>query len=309
VGFCRRTSWLVAVVFSVLLVAAGCGSSGGPPSLAAGQQYYVSLGDSYAAGFQATGPQSAHNTTNGFTYQIVPKAVAKGYHLKLVNFACDGATPYSMLSVPGCPSSSRGPGGQSYDNQTQIAAATTFLRQHQGQIGLVTMSIGLNSFFNCQTGTQPTPCVASASLSVYTNVKNLVGQLRDAAGPGVPIVGTTYPNVILAYYLSKDPQQRQLFIPSVEGWRDHINPALQAAYTPFGATFVNVTAATGGYGPFNASTNLPPYGTVPVPVARVCELTFMCQYSNIHPTTAGYGTIADLVVASLPPAPPVPARS
>jgi lysophospholipase L1-like esterase len=306
-GSARRTAWLVAVVVCVVLVAAGCGSSSGGTSLAAGQQYYVSLGDSYAAGFQPTGPNSAHTTSNGFAYQIPGFAATKGYHLKLVNFACAGATPGSMLNNPGCPASSRAPGGPSYDHQTQIAAATAFLRQHAGRIGLITMSIGGNTFFDCQSGNQPNQCVEPSARTMFSNVKNLVSQLRDAAGPDVPIVGTTYPNVILAYYLSNRPADRALFLPSVTGWQQLVNPALYAAYYP--NKFVDVTAATGGYGPFDATTNLPPYGTIPVSVARICQLTFMCQYSNIHPRNSGYSLIADLVVGSLPPAPPAPARS
>jgi hypothetical protein len=37
-----------------------------------------------------------------------------------------------------------------------------------------------------------------------------------------------------------------------------------------------------------------------VPVAKVCQLTFFCQFQDIHPRTEGYHVISDAVVATLP---------
>ncbi|HYZ71035.1 MAG TPA: hypothetical protein VE528_05185, partial [Thermoleophilaceae bacterium] len=53
---------------------------------------YVSLGDSYATGYQATGVRQGRNTTNGFAYQVPKLARPRGYDLELVNFGCGGAT-------------------------------------------------------------------------------------------------------------------------------------------------------------------------------------------------------------------------
>jgi hypothetical protein len=135
------------------------------------------------------------------------------------------------------------------------------------------------------------------------NLSILLSGLRAAAGPKVPIVGTTYPDVILGLDLSKSASSRSLARLSVVAFKDLINPALKKQYTAVGGTFVDVTAATGAYGPLTATTDLPPYGTIPVPVAKVCELTFFCQYQDIHPRTAGYTIIAKLVVGTLPAGP------
>src|SRR5664279_4421599 len=62
-----------------------------------GPRYYVSIGDSYAAGYQPSGPSSGSTTRNGFAYQFVPDALSRGYRLTLVNFACSGATTSSVL--------------------------------------------------------------------------------------------------------------------------------------------------------------------------------------------------------------------
>ena len=58
---------------------------------------YVSLGDSYAAGYQPTAPGVGKTTRNGFAYQVPGLAKPRGYKLKLVNFGCGGETTVSLL--------------------------------------------------------------------------------------------------------------------------------------------------------------------------------------------------------------------
>src|SRR3954469_14204605 len=55
--------------------------------------YYVSIGDSYAAGFQP----KLGTTRAGFAYQLVGQARKRGYKLKLVNFGCSKETTVSIL--------------------------------------------------------------------------------------------------------------------------------------------------------------------------------------------------------------------
>ena len=59
---------------------------------------------------------------------------------------------------------------------------------------------------------------------------------------------------------------------------------------------MDVTAASGAYGSMAETTELAPYGAIPVPVARVCELTSYCAEQDIHPNAAGYRLIAELIV-------------
>ena len=100
---------------------------------------YVSIGDSYAAGFQPTGRGQGHTTRNGFAYQAVRLAARKGYHLRLVNFGCAGATTASVLHSPGCVTHYLGPGAPDY-RQTQADAAVAFVEAHRGQVALITVS-------------------------------------------------------------------------------------------------------------------------------------------------------------------------
>jgi hypothetical protein len=224
-------------------------------------------------------------------------AAEKGYDLKLVNFGCGGATTTSILSSTGCPL--LGPGAPAYPSETQAAAAESFIRAHRGDVGLITVSIGGNDVTSCASAPQPTACVVDAVKTINKNLSVLLPALRSAAGAGVPIVGTTYPDVILGLDLSKASSSRSLALLSVTAFKDLINPALKKQYESVGGTFVDVTAATGAYGPLTAMTDLPPYGKIPVPVAKICELTFFCQYQDIHPRTIGYAIIARLVVGAL----------
>jgi lysophospholipase L1-like esterase len=293
-------------IVATALVLAGCSSSS--PSAASTStaptakpvDYYVSLGDSYAAGYQPTGPHSGHTDTNGFAYQVTRLASAIGYDFKLVNFGCSGATTTSILYSVGCAQAFLGPHAAPYPDLTQAGAAEAFLRANKGKVGLITVSISGNDVTHCASVAQVVPCLSAALATVKKNMKTFLTALRAAAGPGVPIIGTTYPDVILGLYVSKTASDVNLAGLSVTAFKDLINPALKAAYTAIGASFVDVTAATGAYGPMSSKTDLPPYGEIPTPVAKVCELTFYCEYRNIHPRTAGYTIIANLIVGALP---------
>ncbi len=300
---------------AVLTALAGCGGgsrSTPPPSAGpapttpapsptgAANQLYVSVGDSYAAGYQATGRNVGNTNRNGFAYQAVDAAKAKGYDLTLTNFGCGGATTTSLLQQPGCRPDLLGPGASSYAPRTQVDAAADFLRANRGKVALLTVSIGGNDVTACGIATDPVACVTTAAATIKANLGQALTQLRDAAGPGTRIVGITYPDVILGEYLSADPQRKNLAGLSVVAFKSLINPALKAEYEKVGGALVDVTEATGAYEPLTQTTDLAPYGTIPDAVAKVCQLTYYCEFGDIHPRTEGYKIISDLVVGTLP---------
>jgi lysophospholipase L1-like esterase len=261
-------------------------------------QYYVSLGDSYATGFQMTGPGQGANTRNGFAYQIPKLAKAKGYKLKLVNFGCGGETTTSLLErTTEC--RGLGPGGEDYAGRTQIGAAERFLRKQRGKVGLITVSIGGNDVTACARQPDPIPCVATAVQDIKANVTTIAKRLRKAAGKKAKIVGTTYPDVILGTWVANPPNQ-SLAQLSVVAFRDLINPELKKAYATAGGKFVDVTTATGAYTPLEQTVTDPVYGVIPVAVAKACEYSYFCEFGDIHARTNGYKVIADLVVGTLP---------
>jgi len=275
--------------------AAVAARTGHRTTAASAKRYYVSLGDSYAVGFQPGRGVTRH----GFPDQVVTKATSRGYHLQLVNFGCGGATTASILRAPGCPGPARSIHGADYGGLTQAAAAEAFLRAHQGQIALVTVSIGGNDVTACARAPDPVGCVTQATAAIKANVGQLAADLRSAAGPQVPIVGTTYPDVILGQWVRRQVSQNLAQL-SVTAFRALINPTLLQAYAAAPARFVDVTNAAGAYIPLTKTVTLKPYGLIPVAVARVCTLTYYCTVGDIHATTTGYGLIADLIVATLP---------
>lgn len=265
------------------------------PAQAAPERYYLSVGDSYAVGYQPNG-----DLTHGFAQQLLPKAKKRGHDLTLVNLACGGATTSSILYRKGCGKQRRAVGTPSYAPLTQTQAAARFLRHHRGQVALVTVSIGGNDITACGRGVpDPIGCVAETVARINTNVTELAARLRKAAGPKVRIVGTTYPDVLLGQWVY-EPVDKQIATLSILAFRQFINPSLRSAYAAAGGQFVDVTRATGAYGPLDEFTTLPPYGRIPVPVAKVCRLTWYCQKGDIHARTSGYGVIADLIARRLP---------
>jgi len=247
-------------------------------------KYYVSLGDSYSVGYQ---PSPTPGATAGYTGYVAQKT-----NLKLENFGCGGATTVSILHTNGC-SLPYGPvaatDAVAYTSIPQAAAAEAFIAAHKGSIGLITVSIGGNDVTSCASAANPITCVATAVAAIKANVTTLATQLRSVAGAGVPIIGLTYPDVILGLWVYPPGKtDHGLATLSVTAFQSLVNPALKAAYTTAGATFVDITAATDAYTPLTDLTTLAPYGQIPTAVAEVCSLTWYCSLGNIHANTAGY---------------------
>jgi lysophospholipase L1-like esterase len=255
--------------------------------------YYVSLGDSYSVGYQP-----GLGATPGYTAYVARKT-----HFTLANFGCGGATTTSILQDIGCPDVLPHTGGvMTYPTTTQAAAADAFISAHPGHIGLITVTIGGNDVVSgCITAANPVSCVAGAITHISTNVAALAQGLRAAAGPRVPIIGSTYPDVVLgAYVYPSQPATAgrvSLANLSLVAFKSLINPALAKAYRLSNGTFVDVTAAAGAYIPLTKTRTVKPYGTIPVAVANVCALTWFCTLGNIHAKSVGYALIGRLIVA------------
>jgi lysophospholipase L1-like esterase len=301
--FSGRAAALALTVSLAACSSSGSGSGTGPSLLpsrsaassASAVKYYVSIGDSYAAGYQPTGKGQGHMTTHGFANDVVTMSKANGTEYTLVNFGCGGATSDSILNSNGCPAEARAVGAPAYD-VPQAQAAEDFMKAHPGQIGLVTVSIGGNDITSCGVETDPVACLGTRLPAVAANIKTLLTGVRQQVGDSTPIVGITYPDVFLGEKVSGSSSLADL---SVFGFHTLINPTLKGAYESAHAKFADVTAASGAYGSMSETTTVAPYGTLPTPVAKVCELTFYCQYKDIHPTSAGYELIAKLITDSL----------
>jgi lysophospholipase L1-like esterase len=278
---------LVAALVATCLVALPGVAQAGPATT-----YYVSVGDSYSVGYQP-----GLGATTGYAGYV-----AKKTGLTLANFGCGGATTTSIIDTVGCPDIlPHTAGAHLYPTTTQAAAAEAFITAHRGHIGLITVSIGGNDVTACAAQASPIPCVATAVVSIDANVRTLATGLRAAAGPRVPLVGLTYPDVLLGAYVYPTQPATALRLAlastSVVAFKSLINPALAKAYAAAGGVFVDVTSATGAYTPLTTTVTVAPYGTIPRAVSQVCTLTWYCAVGNIHATSTGYALIGQLVAS------------
>jgi lysophospholipase L1-like esterase len=242
--------------------------------------YYVSLGDSYAAGI----PGDSGSDVGGYATQVVTD-VAPNHEFILENFGCSGASTTSLMTFVGCSNYIDYPGSVTYPTMTQLAAAISFIDAHRGQIGLITITIGGNDLIQGAT-----------YASIAANIAKISAQLRAAAGKSVPIIGLSYPDPDLADWLT-GPSGVAIAEQSVTTFQQVIYPAWVAAYAKSNATFVDIAAASGAYTPFTQLVNDPTYGEIPYAVSQLCILTGNCANNvNVHPTAAGYTLIAQQIV-------------
>jgi lysophospholipase L1-like esterase len=245
--------------------------------------YYVSLGDSLAAGSNATGVGVAY-TDMGYANQLYSALAADEPKLKLVKLGCPGESTTSMRfgsQFPTIVLSCATPRGYKdlYPKGTQLAEAVSYLQAHKGKVALVTIDIGPNDLqrLNAQGNLvsclfEPAGC-ATQTATMVENLKAILSDLRAAAGPDVPIVGMSYYDVFAPICVS-DPSL--LFVCSRV---DTFNGSLDDTYRGAGDPVADVAGAFENDNLVNAAVH-------------VCAWTWFCSYGDVHPNTAGYGVIA-----------------
>ena len=247
-----------------------------------GIHYYVSLGDSIAAGSQPAIVSDSDQTSEGYADQLYAILHANDPKLRLLKLGCGGESTTSMImglsgSWPSCDPrvyKSR------YQNGTQLAEAVAFLHAHRQFVDLVTIDIGANDVI--RGGGVPV---------IETNLPVILAALRDAVGPSVPIVGMTYYDPFLAqiWFTSFD-----LVALQTEANSHVLNGALENIYRSFGDPVAEVDRAFS-----NQDTTLQADG-LPLDVQRICDWTWTCVAGDIHPNAIGYGVIAQTFEQSLP---------
>ena len=233
------------------------------------QRFHLALGDSLAAGAGAPGGQGYVPLITGAQRSRLPG-------LALRNLSCGGATSTSLLNGGGC----------SYPQGSQLAAAEAFLAANVGAVSFITIDIGANDVSGCVSASGADPACAAARLPVVqSNLGQIVQRLR-AAAPGVPIVGMTYYNPFLAFWVVGN----QAAAISANTAALTFNDALTATYTAGGALVSPVEEA---FGTEDAALTGSYLGTtVPQNVANICAWTHMCSSFDIHANAAGHALIA-----------------
>ena len=259
---------------------AGHGGHGGPPA-----SYYLSLGDSLSQGVQPNSAGDSVPTRHGYADQLYPALRRRHPGVRLVKLGCPGETTATMIKGGIC----------SYPAGSQLAAALTFLRAHQGRVWLITIDIGGNDPSSCITAPSVrtiASCIGRFVPDATSNLRKIMTRLREAAGRA-RIIGMNY------------------YLPALTAWRNelagqalaHVSARLAAAYNGLlahiyetsGAQVADVFSAfhTADFGHLATVAG---FGTLPRNVAAICQWTWQCapppRGPNQHANQAGYGVIA-----------------
>jgi lysophospholipase L1-like esterase len=254
-------------------------------------QYYVSLGTSLAVGIQPDAHGVNQRTHEGYADQLYQLLRLTRPRLQLVKLGCPGETSETLIAGGLCPYA--GPA------VSQLEAAAAFLEAHRGAVTLITLDIGANDLLPCadvRTGSINQPCIEGAFTSLARDLPYILATLREAAGPGVPIVALNYYNPLVAVWLLGPTGQAAAHASA--DLVDAFNALLAGLYAANRVLVADVARA------FHADDfRLVPALDVPVNVVLVCQLTWMCapppQGPNIHANTSGYFVIALALLATL----------
>jgi lysophospholipase L1-like esterase len=256
--------------------------------------FYVSLGDSAAAGYQPLGTDS-----HGYADQLHQRIKATMPELQLLKLGCPGETAESLISGTDSPCD--------YPSGSQLNEAISFLQTHPSQIAFITINIGVNDILercslNDPLGLINLLCARRTMPGLQADLASIIEALRGAA-PDVPIAGMSYWDPFLGFWTFSLPVGKVVAVIDNRSMQE-LNAGLGATYQDEGALFADVAGPE--YFDIGDFTDLVStrWGRVPVNVANACRWTWFCSgtafQGDPHPTTTGYAIIADAFQAVLP---------
>jgi len=272
-------------------------------------RYYVSLGTSLSVGIQPDPSGTNQLTDDGYADQLFDIIEPQFRNIRLVKLGCPGETTTTMMDGGIC----------TYSEGSQLAAAVAFLNAHKNtqtpvfgadridKVELITIDMGANDLLatGCVVGTEVDfDCIQGVSLQISTNMPVILSALREAAEPGTPIVAMNYYNPFLAFWLIGI--EGQVLATQSALVVNNLNGAMGLTYGTFGIPVADVASAfqSNDFVTIVPFPLPPPNDVVPLNVATICLLTFMCEPEpvgpNIHANPTGYGVIAATFAAVLP---------
>jgi len=186
---------LAALAVCVALMSGSALAAQRPLPVTAGSDY-LALGDSVTFGYQEPTVTPAPDYKSAASFPGYPEQLAAALHLRVTNAACPGETSASLVNTKaqsnGCENATR-PGAALYRKLfplhvhytgSQLAFAVGYLRSHHN-VRLVSLMIGANDFFVCQTTTKDR-CAsnaerASVMTAVESNIRRILSAVRNQA--------------------------------------------------------------------------------------------------------------------------------
>jgi lysophospholipase L1-like esterase len=271
---------LRGIVLGVCLVLWGEGAV-----FAAPPPYDLALGDSLAIGLQPT-LQGGYVPTNvGYVDDLYRLLRLHRPDLRLAKLGCPGETTGTMRD-----------GGLCYAvGASQLDTAIAFIHTHR--VALVTVDIGGDNVYGCfgLNGVDET-CFDNGLAAVQSDLPEILHALKEAAGPGVPVVAMNYYDPFLAAWrlgpAGKLLAWKSLWLASL------FNDAIADACRSEHVRLADVAAA------FRIDDwNLVPIFWVPKNVLLELAWTWIGALPpagpDIHPNTIGYGVIAGAFARAL----------
>lgn len=252
-------------------------------------KYVLALGDSATAGTQPIAPAvvlggspetQVNRSGSGYADQIVDQLNAEGEKVKLVNLACYYETTVTMIE---------GGGLCSYPHGSQLDEALQFLHAHGDHVLAVVMTMGGNDVV-IKSGCVflDFGCYASRLTPMGANLATILTRLR-AEDNDVLIGMPNLYNPFLALWFQSpfvaELSNTALIAP--------LAATTAAASAPYDVTVVDTLTA------FHTFDFTPGPAGVPVNVATICALSWICTYNDIHLNADGYAVVAAAVRAAL----------
>jgi lysophospholipase L1-like esterase len=282
-----RHAWLVAGILATPAIGAADNN---------GVRYYVSVGTSLSVGIQPDVSGVNQRTNDGYADQLFEMIESQYRKIRLVKLGCPGETTRTMMQGGIC----------TYPKGAQLAEAVSFLHAHKDKVALVTIDLGVNDILaeGCIVGTNVNfNCINNALYQISVNLPIILSALREAAHPDTPIVGMNYYNSFLAFWLSG--MDGQVLAVQSTALANVLNQNVLAP--TYGAFGMPVADVAGAFNSDNFTTMVPfppPFGSVPLNVAMICQLTYMCVPDpvgpNIHANPTGYAVIATAFLDVVP---------
>ena len=184
-----------------------------------------------------------------------------------------------------------------YDLGTQLLEAAEFIRTHR--VVLITLSIGGDNVLQCfdlEAFEVDEDCVAEGLGTMGPDLVDILGGLRFAAGPSVPIIGMNYYNPFLAASTLGDEgivlAGQSVILTTA------MNNVLGGVYAGFQVPVANVARAFR----ITDETMVPGYD-LPLNVLLEFAWTWVGALPpvgpDIHPNAAGYAVIAGAFVRAI----------
>lgn len=254
--------------------------------------YFVSMGTSLAAGVQADAVGQSILTENGYADQLYDILRADNPGLVHIRLGCPAESTASMITGVGSRCT--------YPRGSQLAEALAAIRKYDDDVVAISIDVGVNDILDClDLGAVDLVCLADAFDEIENNLPVILALLSWAKDDDTPIVGMNYYNTgLAAWFLGPAGQDfaRQSAALGI-GFNEVL---LGGIYDTFGIPVADVATAFR----INEFEPLVPFPTpdspftVPLNVATLCALTFMCPapgsgaVPNIHANDEGYGVIA-----------------